>query len=202
MVVLTSPADATGATTSRDAIRALCARMPGTTVVVDEALGEFRRARRRTPPASSASWTNLVVVRSFSKGHAMAGLRAGAALGPPALVGALPPSGGISAPAAAAVAWAVSEPGIAAAERRRAVARALHEQLAEGLAGTPFAAAPAATPFAWLSSSEEDGRAIAARLAASQVFVAPGSLWGDERHVRAQLRGPAGVERLVSALAA
>ncbi|HYI19475.1 MAG TPA: aminotransferase class I/II-fold pyridoxal phosphate-dependent enzyme [Solirubrobacteraceae bacterium] len=201
MVVLTSPGDATGATASRDAVRALCVRMPDATVVVDEALGEFHE-----PGADAAGLVgrldNLVVVRSFSKGHALAGLRAGAALGPPGLVGGLSPSGGISAPAAAAIAWAVSEPGIAAAGRRRAVARALHEQLAEGLAGTPFAAAPAVTPFAWLSSGEEDGRAIAARLAASQVFVAPGSLWGDERHVRAQLRGPAGVERLVSALAA
>ena len=156
-----------------------------------------RRSASSTSPVQDAAGLvgeldNLVVVRSFSKGHAMAGLRAGAALGPPGLVGGLSPSGGISAPAAAAIAWAVSEPGIAAAERRRAVARALHEQLAEGLAGTPFAAAPAATPFAWLSSGEEDGRAIAARLAASQVFVAPGSLWGDERHVRAQLRGPRG----------
>ena len=201
MVVLTSPADATGTPTTRDAIRALCARMPGTTVVVDEALGEFA-APGEDAAGLAGELENLVVVRSFSKGHAMAGLRVGAALGPPELVGALAPSGGISAPAAAAMAWAVSDRGTAAAERRRAVARALHEQLAEGLAGTPFAAAPSAMPFAWISSSEEDGRAIAARLAAGQVFVAPGSLWGDERHVRAQLRGPAGVERLVSALAA
>jgi hypothetical protein len=43
---------------------------------------------------------------------------------------------------------------------------------------------------------------MSARLAARQVFVAPGTLWGDRDHVRAQLRGPAGVERLVSALAA
>jgi hypothetical protein len=55
-------------------------------------------------------------------------------------------------------------------------------------------------PFAWLSSSEEDGPAIAARLAAAQVFVAPGRLWGDERHVRAALRGPEAVDRLARAL--
>ena len=58
-------------------------------------------------------------------------------------------------------------------------------------------------PFAWIASDgDEDGPAISARLAARQVFVAPGTLWGDRDHVRAQLRGPAGVERLVSALAA
>ena len=63
-----------------------------------------------------------------------------------------------------------------------------------------MAAAPSGLPFAWLSSSDEDGPALAARLAAAQVFVAPGRLWGDERHVRAALRGPAAVDRLAAAL--
>jgi hypothetical protein len=55
-------------------------------------------------------------------------------------------------------------------------------------------------PFAWISSDAEDGPAIAARLASAQVFVAPGRLWGDERHVRAALRGPAAIDRLAAAL--
>jgi len=201
MVVLTAPGDPTGATTGRAALRALCARHGGAIVVVDEALAEF------ADPAERAAGLvrevpNLVVVRSFSKGHALAGLRAGAALGPPELVERLTPSGGISAPAAAAVAWAVSDRGIEVAERRRAAAAELHRRLAEGLAGSPFAAAEATVPFAWISSSDEaqDGPAIAAQLAARQVFVVPGTLWGDRRHVRAQLRGPHGVARLVSAL--
>jgi histidinol-phosphate/aromatic aminotransferase/cobyric acid decarboxylase-like protein len=198
-LVLASPSDTTGAVTDREAILALCARAPDMLVVVDEALGEF------APPGASAAGlvgelANLVVVRSFSKGHAMAGLRAGAALGPPEVVARLAPSGGISAPAAAAVAWAVSDRGTEVAEHRRAAAAALHEQLAAGLAGAPVSAPRAGVPFAWLSSAQEDGSALAARLAARQVFVAPGGLWGDRRHVRAQLRGPAGVERLVSAL--
>ena len=55
-------------------------------------------------------------------------------------------------------------------------------------------------PFAWLSSDAEDGPALAARLAAAQVYVAPGRLWGDERHVRAALRGPQAIDRLAAAL--
>ena len=201
-IVLTSPADTSGATIGRTALRALCECAGDATVVVDEALGEF------ADPAETAAGLvgelpNLVVVRSFSKGHAMAGLRIGAALGPPELVGRLAPSGGLSAPAVAALAWAVSDRGIELAAHRRAAAAALHAQLAAGLAGTPFAAAAAAVPFAWLESSAgEDGPALAARLAARQVFVAPGALWGDRGHVRAQLRGPHGVERLLSALVA
>jgi histidinol-phosphate aminotransferase len=199
-ILVTSPADPTGAVPSRRALRDLCAGVPdGVVVVVDEALGEFE------PDGADAAGLvselpNLLVIRSFSKAHALAGLRAGAALGPPELVARLAPSGGMSAPALAAAAWAVSDRGLQIAARRRAAATAAHEQLAAALAGSPFSAPPAAVPFAWISSDVEDGPPIAARLAAQQVFVAPGRLWGDERHVRAALRGPQAVERLADAL--
>jgi histidinol-phosphate aminotransferase len=199
-VVLTSPADPTGTVLSRRALRDVCAGVPeGVVVVVDEALGEFG------PDGADAAGLvadlrNLLVVRSFSKAHAMAGLRAGAALGPPELAARLAPSGGVSAPAQAAALWAVSERGWELAARRRAAAAAAHERLAAALAGSPLSALPASVPFAWISSDAEDGPAIAARLASQQVFVAPGRLWGDARHVRAALRGPAAVDRLADAL--
>ena len=199
-VLVTSPSDPTGATLSRGAVRDLCTRVPDrVTVVVDEALGEFAAPGDDAAPLV-AELPNLLVLRSFSKAHAMAGLRAGTALGPPDLVGRLAPSGGLSAPAQAAAAWAASDAGAEVAARRRAAAAAAHERLAAALAGSPLSAAPGAVPFAWLSSSDEDGPAIAARLAAAQVFVAPGRLWGDDRHVRAALRGPADVDRLADAL--
>jgi histidinol-phosphate aminotransferase len=199
-VLLTSPGDPTGAVFSRRALSDVCAGVPeGVTVVVDEALGEFGRDDDDAA-GLVAEHPNLLVVRSFSKAHAMAGLRAGAALGPPELVRRLAPSGGISAPAQAAAQWAVSEPGIEIARYRRAAAAAAHERLAAALAGSPFSALPASVPFAWISSESEDGRAIAARLASAQVFVAPGRLWGDERHVRAALRRPGAIDRLAAVL--
>jgi histidinol-phosphate aminotransferase len=199
-VLLTSPSDPTGVLFSRGAVQAICKRVPGgVTVVVDEALGEFAPDGEDAAPLV-AEQPNLLVVRSFSKAHAMAGLRAGAALGPPELVERLAPSGGLSAPAQAAAAWAASDAGAAVAARRRAAAETAHLRLAAALAGSPLSAGPGAVPFAWLSSSEEDGPAIAARLAAAQVYVAPGRLWGDERHVRAALRGPESVDRLAGAL--
>jgi histidinol-phosphate aminotransferase len=199
-VLLTSPADPTGVLFSRSAVRHLCTGLPArVTLVVDEALGEYAPDGEDAAPLV-AELPNLLVVRSFSKAHAMAGLRAGAALGPPELVERLAPSGGLGAPAQAAAAWAASGPGAEVAARRRDTAVAAHQRLAAALAGSPFSAAPGAVPFAWLSSSEEDGRAIASRLAAAQVFVAPGRLWGDERHVRAALRRPDAVDRLARAL--
>ena len=172
-------------------------------MVVDEALGEF------ADPAESAAGLvgelpNLVVVRSFSKGHAHGGPpRRARRSARRSCLERLAPSGGLSAPAVAAVLWAVSDRGVEVAGRRRDAAATLHAQLADGLRGTPYGAAPAPVPFAWIAAEEgENGPALSARLAARQVFVAPGTLWGDRGHVRAQLRGPAGVERLVSALAA
>ena len=199
-VLLTSPADPTGAVLSRRAVRDICAGVPdGVTVVVDEALGEFE-PDGEDAAGLVAELPNLLVVRSFSKAHALAGLRAGAALGRADLVARLAPSGGAGAPAQAAAAWAASERGLEIAARRRAAAAAAHERLAAALAGSPVSALPARVPFAWISSDAEDGPAIAARLASHQVFVAPGRLWRDERHVRAALRGPAAIDRLVAAL--
>ena len=199
-VLLTSPADPTGAVLSRRAVRDICAGVPdGVTVVVDEALGEFE-PDGEDAAGLVAELPNLLVVRSFSKAHALAGLRAGAALGRADLVARLAPSGGAGAPAQAAAAWAASERGLEIAARRRAAAAAAHERLAAALAGSPLSALPARVPFAWISSDAEDGPAIAARLASHQVFVAPGRLWRDERHVRAALRGPAAIDRLVAAL--
>ena len=199
-VIVTSPSDPTGERLSRRALRDLRTRLPERALlIVDEALGEF------APDGDDAAGLvadlpGLVVLRSFSKAHAMAGLRVGAALGPAELVARLAPSGGVSAPGQAAAAWALSPDGLALARRRRATAAAAHRRLAGALAGTPVAAAPGGLPFAWLSSDAEDGPALAARLAAEQVFVAPGRLWGDERHVRAALRGPEAVDRLATAL--
>jgi len=199
-VLLSSPADPTGAVVARGTLRELCAGVPEeVTVVVDEALGEFD-PEGEDAAGLVAELPNLLVVRSFSKAHAMAGLRAGAALGPPGLVARLAPSGGIGAPAQAAALWAVSDRGLEIAARRRAAAAAAHERLAAALAGSPLSALPATVPFAWISSDAEDGPAIAARLAAQQVFVAPGRLWGDERHVRAALREPTAIDRLAGAL--
>jgi histidinol-phosphate/aromatic aminotransferase/cobyric acid decarboxylase-like protein len=142
-------------------------------------------------------------VRSFSKAHALAGLRAGYALvGSAGRWAALAPALGISAPAQAAALWA-AESGDAAVARRRAAAAADRERLLAALAGSPHApveVVAGSAPFGWLSVAGLEARELAARLAAAKVFVAPGAAWGDDRHVRAALRGPEAVDRLAEAL--
>ena len=134
-----------------------------------------RRARRvRAEPVEGALARlvgvreRVVVVRSFSKAHGMAGFRAGwAATADPALAERLAPVGGLSAAAVAAATWAV---GAGVAPRRRALAAAERERLRA--AGHEVAAGPA--HLVWLPAPDGDGRALATHLAARRIYVTPG----------------------------
>jgi histidinol-phosphate/aromatic aminotransferase/cobyric acid decarboxylase-like protein len=142
----------------------------------------------------------VLVVRSFSKAHAMAGFRAGYALAnDEELIDRLTPAGGVSAPAQAAMLWAVKQ-GDALVARRRATAARERERLREALRGTPFSFPAGHGHLVWLSSAEHDGATIARGLAAQRIYVAPGTAWGDGRHVRVALRDAAATDRLAAAL--
>jgi histidinol-phosphate aminotransferase len=138
-------------------------------------------------------------VRSFSKAHALAGLRAGYAMSGERDWSELAPAQGISAPAQAAALWAAQSGDAVVARRRDAAARA-HRRLTDALADTPVSVAPGMAPFAWLAVPGLSARELSARLAAAKIYVAPGAAWGDDAHVRAALRGPEAVDRLADAL--
>ena len=110
----------------------------------------------------------MIHIRSFSKGHAMAGFRIGYAIVPEGGPD-LTPVRGVDAPALAGALWAV-ENGAAAAARRRDRAAAERARLAAA-----FPVTPGVGPYVWLE------RAVAEELAARRIYVAPGSAWGDER---------------------
>jgi histidinol-phosphate aminotransferase len=190
-VVVCSPNDPAG--TLMD-LPALAAGLDESTwLIVDAALAEF--GPDDDPAALLATRERVLVVRSFSKAHAMAGLRAGYALGTD--VAGLGTA--VSAPAQAAMLWALAD-GDAVARRRRAAAARERERLAAALHDTPFSFAAGHGPLVWLSSTEHDGAAIAAGLAAQRIYVTPGSAWGDDRHVRVALRDGAATDRLSAAL--
>jgi histidinol-phosphate aminotransferase len=195
-VVLCTPNDPTGATVD---VRALAGRLDERVwLVVDGALAEM--APDENAAALLAARERILVLRSFSKAHAMAGLRAGYALANDAdLLDRLSPAGGVSAPAQAAMLWAIRE-GEAVVRRRRAAAARERERLADALRGSPFSFAAGHGHLVWLSSTEEDGASIARRLAAQRIYVTPGAQWGDERHVRIALRDGAATDRLVAGL--
>jgi histidinol-phosphate/aromatic aminotransferase/cobyric acid decarboxylase-like protein len=192
-VALCSPNDPTGGVVAPENLRRLAEGLPdGALVLLDAALAEF-------DPNFDAPTDGVVMFRSFSKAHAMAGLRAGYAIGPPDLLARLAPVQGLSSPAQAGIAWAI-ENGERYLPRRRATAAREREHLAAALAGTSLAFPPGAGPLVWLSSADHDGPELAQHLASKRIFVTPGTQWGDDRHVRVTLRGAAATDRLVSAL--
>lgn len=198
-VALCSPNDPTGAVRSREAVRSFAAALPENVwVLLDEALADFREPGEDAA-ALVAELPNLLVFRTFSKAHALAGMRIGYVAGPAELVARLSPGFGVNAPAQAAAAWGL-EHGDAAIARRRALAARERERLAAALADTPLSFPPSEASFVWLASHDHDGPALAAHLAARRILVAPGDQWGDERRVRVTLRSAAATDRLVAAL--
>jgi histidinol-phosphate aminotransferase len=220
-VALCSPNDPTGAAApATDLLRLAEALDERVWLVIDAALADFqgsdpagpdRRSEPDPPPPEGSDpergqtpglmdRERVLVVRSFSKAHAMAGFRAGYALANDGdLVERLTPAGGVSAPAQAAMLWAVRE-GDALVARRRAVAARERERLAAALSGTPFAFPAGHGHLVWLRSDEHDGEEIARGLAARRIYVTPGAAWGDDRHVRAALRDGAATDRFSAAL--
>jgi histidinol-phosphate/aromatic aminotransferase/cobyric acid decarboxylase-like protein len=193
-VVVCSPNDPTGALLD---VAALAAQLGESVwLIVDAALAEFAPGKD-APAALLSARERVIVVRSFSKAHAMAGFRAGYALGHD--VGGLAPVAGVAAPAQAAMLWALAEGGPLVARRRAAAARE-RERLAAALDGTPFSFADGHGHLVWLESAEHEGAAIASGLAAQRIYVTPGSAWGDDRHVRIALRDAAATDRLAAAL--
>jgi histidinol-phosphate/aromatic aminotransferase/cobyric acid decarboxylase-like protein len=202
-VALCSPNDPTGGTVDAAAIRRLAAGLPeGTWILLDAALADFEAPEADLVPLTR-ELERLLVFRSFSKAHAMAGFRAGYAAGPAGageLLARLAPTLGVSAPALSGMTWATVN-GERYLERRRAAAAAEREHLAAALSGSPLAFPAGVGPLVWLSSDAVDGPALAAHLASHRIFVSPGAAWGDDRHVRLTLRGRESTERLVGALA-
>jgi len=156
-------------------------------LILDEALAGF------LGDAPLLDHPRVIHVRSFSKAHAMAGFRVGYAIVPEGTpTEPLTPVHGVGAAALAGALWAVEKGAASVGARRVACARE-RERLASG----PFPVAPGVGPYAWLATR---GRPLAEELAARRIFVAPGSAWGDDAHVRVTLRDAAATERLLEAL--
>jgi len=192
-VALCTPNDPTGAVVPPADLHRLAEGLPDDVLILlDAALAEF-------DPNFNAPSDRTVMFRSFSKAHALAGFRAGYAIGPPDLAARLAPVQGLSSPAQAGIAWAIENADRYVPRRRDAATRE-RERLAAALAGTSLAFPPGAGPLVWLSSADHDGPALAQHLASKRIFVTPGTRWGDDRHVRVTLRDAAATDRLVSAL--
>lgn len=91
LVYLANPNNPTGTWIDGAALAAFLARMPShTLVIVDEAYAEYTTAPELTSAiALLPQYPNLLVTRTFSKAHALAGLRVGYALSTPGVAAIL-----------------------------------------------------------------------------------------------------------------
>jgi histidinol-phosphate aminotransferase len=180
-LVVTRPADPTGAVAALDGL------VGDHWLILDEALADF------LDDAPLLDHPRAIHVRSFSKAHAMAGFRVGYAVMPEGTpTEPLTPVHGVGAAALAGALWAVEKGAPSVAARRARCARE-RERLAAG----PFGVEPGVGPYAWLETRRLP---LAEELAARRIFVAPGSAWGDDAHVRVTLGDPASTDRLLEAL--
>jgi len=84
IVFLCSPNNPTGNEIEDDLVAQLCAGLPDTLIVVDEAYQEFSQADSYTRLQSK--YQNLVVLRTLSKVYGLAGVRCGVAIADPRLI--------------------------------------------------------------------------------------------------------------------
>lgn len=91
LVLLCSPNNPTGPSLSTAAFEAFMAQVPSDVLVVlDEAYGEFDTASDTVDGLTALNtYENLVLVRTFSKAHGLAGLRIGYAVAQPSVIAAL-----------------------------------------------------------------------------------------------------------------
>jgi histidinol-phosphate aminotransferase len=200
LVVVGNPTNPTGVLHPADAVRALAA--PGRVVLVDEAFADAVPGE----PESLAGERGFLVFRSLTKTWALAGLRAGYALGDPALLARLAaprPPWPVSTPALEAV-IACSEPA-AVAETHRAAQRlaGLRAAQAAALAAVPgVEVLPGRAPYLLLRLPDGRGAGVRAALREAGIAVRRGDTFpglGPD-HVRVAVRPPDAVARLVAAL--
>jgi histidinol-phosphate aminotransferase len=196
LTFLCNPNNPTGVYLGPAAVQALLAATPGL-LVLDEAYVGFVDAPWDVRPLLPDD--RLVVLRSLTKDHALAGLRLGYALAAPAVVRALQgaqPPWSVNAVAQAAGLAALDDPQHVA--RGRALAAEAMCLLTTGLRALGFAALPSAANF--LLVEVGDAAALTARLLQEGIYVRDCTSFGLPRHVRIAARPLDECERLLAAL--
>jgi histidinol-phosphate aminotransferase len=154
-------------------------------------------------PALVRAGRRVLVLRSFSKLHGLAGLRLGYAFGPADLIATLEaqrPTYNTNAPAQAAALAALGD--LAHQDTSRQQNAAGLAQLRHGLAELGLSCPPAHGNFllADFATRGFDASRIASQLASAGIAVKPGSAFGLPGHLRISVGLPAENQRLLDAL--
>jgi histidinol-phosphate aminotransferase len=198
IVFLANPNNPTGTMLEAAVVERFLARVPGHVVVVlDEAYYEFAlhfAALRKIKYSNSLDYvrqgTSVVVLRTFSKAHGLAGLRVGYGLGPAELLGycaRMRNTFSVSSVAQAGALAALDDP----QHIQRVVENNVIQSrvLAEGLAVLGYRVVPTSANFVFCDLGE-DGVAVADRLRQDGVAVRPMGPWGAPNCIRVTIGTP------------
>ncbi len=198
LLYLANPNNPTGTVFDAPALERFLERVPEHVIVIlDEAYFDFAQhfARRDGFHYSRSlnyirEGRNVVVLRTFSKAHGLAGLRVGYGMGPAALLAnfaRVRPAFSVSALAEAGAAAALDDEAHVqkAVENNAAGAAWLNEQLV----GLGFRVPPSCANFLYFDVGE-DATAFAKRLEKEGVIVRPLSAWGIPTAIRVTIGTP------------
>ncbi|MFO1402108.1 MAG: histidinol-phosphate transaminase [Steroidobacteraceae bacterium] len=203
LVFIANPNNPTGTWEGAAALRRCLERMPAHTLVaLDEAYFEYG-AGLGCPDGLQwiAEFPNLVVLRTFSKAHGLAGVRVGYAVSHPEVadvMNRLRPAFNVNSIAQAGAKASLEHPG----HSRRAVAATMAElpRLKRGLEALGLAVVPSAGNFLRVRVGPRAG-AIYQRLLEGGVIVRPVAGYGLPEHLRITIGKPEHNERLLALLA-
>src|SRR5206468_5364170 len=177
LVLVCNPNNPTGTHLPAAEIGVFCERLPGhVAIILDEAYVEFQL--HDDPDATVdllADFPNLVLLRTFSKVHGLAGLRCGYALGSAkfrAAIDAVRQPFSVNALAQAAGAEAVRHSDeVTKRVERTIVERAIVES---GIEGLGLASPPSHANFSWIDLGDRDEAEVVRGLGEAGVIVRPG----------------------------
>lgn len=171
-IILPNPNAPTGVALPLADIQTLLADHPDAPVVIDEAYVDFGAD---TAIPLIAAHDNLLVVRTFSKSRALAGLRVGYALGHPSLIQALTRvkdsfnSYPLGRPAQAGAIASVQDEGYF--RETLATIIATRTRMVEGLTALGFETLPSSANFVFTRHPTQSGAALAAALRERAILV-------------------------------
>jgi len=199
-IIVANPNAPTGRLLSLAEIERLLSMHPQSTVVVDEAYVDFGG---ETAIALINRHVNLLVVRTLSKSHALAGLRVGYALGHSTLIEGLERvknsfnSYPLDRLAIAGAAAAMADSGYLETTRQ-AIMRSRATLIAD-LQGLGFDVLPSAANFIFARHPKHDAAKLAAELRQRKIIVRHFKLPRIDQHLRISIGTDAQCQALVSA---
>jgi histidinol-phosphate aminotransferase len=208
IVFIANPNNPTGTLLTAIEIDAFIERLPEhVLLVLDEAYGDFAEAfaqQRGTAYSNAANYIradrNVILLKTFSKAHGLAGLRVGYGIGPARLISLLAPMRVIfSVSSAAQAATLAALRDVEHVQRAVENNTAQAEILSAGLRELGFPAPQTWANFIFCELSQ-DAAQFAERLRENGVIVQPLGMWGAPSAIRVSIGTPEQDARLLTVL--